>query len=218
VPIASASLALSIVLSGSTGFLGGLAAAFAAVWVAHLAERQRQASQQEQDARSERAQAMRSARILDSALQEAEALITASVVDKNRLWVERIEVPDRAIWLDLRGDIAAILEPPEWIAVNAGFLALGHMRDVGADYRNLGYDDATDLTPRIQGIFEPVRRDISAARQALVPAAYPKHIDLPQGHPMAALRAERQAPSQPPTATDPASNVAALPPDWEALR
>jgi hypothetical protein len=218
VPVASASLALSIVLSGSTGFLGGLAAAFAAVWVAHLAERKRQASQQEQDARSERAQAMRTARILDSALQEAEALLTTSVVDRNRLWVERLEVPDRAIWLDLRGDIAAILEPPAWIAVNAGFLALGHMRDVGADYRNLGYDDATDLTPRIQGIFEPVRRDIGAARQALVPAAYPEHIELPQGHPMLALRAERKAPSQPPTATDPASNIAALPPDWEALR
>lgn len=217
-PVASASLALSIVLSGSTGFLGGLAAAFAAVWVAHLVERKRQESQQEQDARSERAQAMRTARILDSTLQEAEALLTTSVVDKNRLWVERLEVPDRAIWLDLRGDIAAILEPSAWIAVNAGFLALGHMRDVGADYRNLGYDDTNDLTPRIQGIFEPVRRDISAARQALAPAAYPEHILLPQGHPMLALRAEQQAPSPPPATDEASPNIDVLPPDWEALR
>lgn len=132
VTVASGSLALSIVLSGSVGFLGGLAAAFGALWAVHLADQKRQAFQREQDARRVRAQTMRAARILDSALQEAEALLTSSVVTKNRLWVDSLEVPDRAIWLDLRGDIAAIPESPAWIVVNAGFLALGHLRDFGA--------------------------------------------------------------------------------------
>jgi hypothetical protein len=43
------------------------------------------------------------ARILDSALQEAEALLTTAVVNKNRLWPISLEVPDRAVWLELRG-------------------------------------------------------------------------------------------------------------------
>jgi hypothetical protein len=108
VTVASGSLALSIVLSGSAGFLGGLAAAFGAVWAAHLADQKRQASQREQDARSERAQTMRAARILDSALQEAEVLLTSSVVSRNRLWAGSLEVLHRTVWLELRGDIAAI--------------------------------------------------------------------------------------------------------------
>jgi hypothetical protein len=218
VTVASGSLALSILLSGSIGFFGGLAAAFGAVWAARLSEQKRQAFQHEQDARSQRAQAMRAARILDSALQEAEALLTASVVNSNRLWARSHEVPDKALWLELRGDIAAIVEPSAWIAVNAGFLGLGHMRDFEAGYRNLGYDDMTDLTPRIQAVFEPVLRDIRAAREALIPAAYPDHIRLPEGHPMLALRAEQQAPERPPAAAEPSPAVDVLPPDWEALQ
>jgi hypothetical protein len=218
VTLASGSLALSIALSGSVGFFGGLAAAFGAVWAAHLAERRRQAFEREQDARNARAEAMRAARILDSALQEAEALVTTSVVNKNRLWPDSLDVPDRAVWPDLRGDIAAILEPPEWITVNVGFLAVGHLRDFGAGYRNLGYDDTSDLTREIQGTFEPVLRDIRAAREALAPAAYPDNIRLPEGHPMLALRAEQEAASTPPPAAGPSPRVDVLPPDWDWLQ
>jgi hypothetical protein len=217
VTVAAGSLALSVVLSGGAGFLGGLAAAFGAVWASRLAEQKRQSSQAEQDARSERAQTMRAARILDSALQEAEALLTTSVLNTNRLWVASLEVPDRAIWLDLRGDIAAILEPAAWIAVNSGFLALDHMRGAAAGYRNLGYDDTTDLTPRIHGAFEPLLRDIRAARAALAQVAYPDHIQLPAGHPMLALRAEQRAATSPP-ADESSPDVGVVPPDWEALR
>ncbi len=216
--VASGSLALSIILSGGVGFFGGLAAAFGAVWAAHLAERKRQAFARDQDARGARAQAMRAARILDSALQEAEALLTTSVVDKNRLWPDSLPVPDRAVWLDLRGDIAAILEPPAWITVNVGFLAIGHLRDLGTGYRNLGYDHTTDLTQAIQGIFEPILRDIRAAREALAPAAYPDHIRLPEGHPMLALRAEQEAASAAPPGAEPPPRVDVLPPDWDWLQ
>jgi hypothetical protein len=136
---------------------------------------------------------MQTARILDSALIEAEALLKSNVVKNNRLWPDILAVPDRTVWLELRGGIAAILEPPAWIIVNVGFLALGHMRVFEAEYRKLGYDDTTDLTPASQRVFEPVLSDIRAAREALHPVAYPDHIRLPEGHPMLALLAEQRA-------------------------
>jgi hypothetical protein len=124
---------------------------------------------------------------------EAEWLLTWFVVARNRLWPDNLAVPDKAVWPELRGGIAAILEPAAWITLNVGFIALGHMSDFDASYRKLGYDDTTDLTPEIQGIFEPVLRDIRAAREALHAVAYPDHIRLPEGHPMLALVAEQRA-------------------------
>jgi hypothetical protein len=39
----------------------------------------------------------------------------------------------------------------------------------------------------------PILRDLSAAREALHPVAYPDHIRFPEGHPMLALLAEQRA-------------------------
>jgi hypothetical protein len=136
---------------------------------------------------------MKAARILDSVLQQAEALLQISVVENDTLWVDTLEPPDTAVWPELRGDIADILDPSAWNAVNVGFLAVDHMRAFEAGYRELGYDDTTELTQRQQEIFAPVIRDVSAAREALHPVAYPEHIRLPEGHPMLALLAEQQA-------------------------
>jgi hypothetical protein len=60
---------LTLGLAG-IGVFGTLAGAFVGMWTAGLIERKRQAFQREQDARGQRAQAMQSARILDSALME----------------------------------------------------------------------------------------------------------------------------------------------------
>jgi hypothetical protein len=143
---------------------------------------------------------MQTARILDSVLMEAEALLKMSVVKEKRLWVDSLKVPDGAVWYELRGGIAPVLEPAAWISVNVGFLALDHMRVFEAGYRQLGYDHMTDLTAGIQGIFEPVLNNIQSAREALHPVAYPDHIRLPEGHPMLALLAEQQVSSQQPNA------------------
>jgi hypothetical protein len=133
---------------------------------------------------------------------EAEWLLQWFVVEKDRKWPDNLAVPDRAVWAELRGGIAAVLEPSAWITVNVGFIALGHMSDFEASYRKLGYDDTTELGPRIQGIFEPVLRDLRAAREALHPVAYPDHVRLPEGHPMLALLAERRAANPPPPDTE----------------
>lgn len=169
VTVASSSLTLSLVHSlGPAAFgFGVLADALIAMRSTDRTVRKRQVFQREQDARAVRAQTMQAARILDSALMEAEALLEMSVVKTNRLWVDSLTVPDETVWHELRGEIAHILDPPAWITVNVGFLALGHMRMFEAGYRKLGYDDTTDLTPEIRGNFEPVLRDISAAREAL---------------------------------------------------
>jgi hypothetical protein len=71
------------------------------------------------------------------------------------------------------------------------------MRYFAASYRKLGHDDTTELSPREQETFAPIIRDISAAREALHPVAYPDHIRLPEGHPMLALLAEQQASGAP---------------------
>ena len=92
----------------------------------------------------------------------------------NQLWIDSLEAPDTAVWPELRGDIADILDPSGWIAINIGFLAVDHMRDFAADYRKLGHDDTTELSPRQQETFAPIIRDISAAREALHPVAYPR--------------------------------------------
>jgi hypothetical protein len=140
---------------------------------------------------------MKAARVLDSVLQQAEALLQTSVVKHNQLWVDSLEAPDTAVWPELRGDIADILDPSGWFAVNIGFLAVDHMRDFAAGYRKLGHDDTTELSPRQQETFAPIIRDISAAREALHPVAYPDYIRLPEGHPMLALLAEQQASGAP---------------------
>ena len=69
------------------------------------------------------------------------------------------------------------------------------MSDFEAGYRSLGYDDTTDLGPAKQETFEPVLRDIQAARAALHPVAYPDHIRLPEGHPLLASRWDRETSS-----------------------
>jgi hypothetical protein len=194
--------ALSLGLAGIAVF-GTLAGGFIGMWSAQWAERKRQSFQREQDARRERAQSMQTARILDSVLMEAEWVLQWFVVEKNRLWPENLAVPDRAVWPELRGGIAAILEPGAWITVNVGFIALGHLSDMDASYRKLGYDDTTDLSPAIQRIFEPVLRDIRAAREALHPVAYPDHIRLPEDHPLLALRQEQRALRSPPPDAEP---------------
>ena len=183
---------LIFALVAGIGVFGALAAGLLTMWSAHRIERKRQAFQREQDSRDQRAQAMQASRVLDSALMEAESMLTLYVVSNNRLWPDILAVPDRTAWLELRGGIAPLLEPPAWITVNVGFIALGHMRSFEIEYRKLGFDDTTDLTPEIQRAFEPALRDIRAAREALHPVAYPDHIRLPDGHPMLALLAERK--------------------------
>jgi hypothetical protein len=184
---------LAIGLALSSGALG----AFGAMWAMLRTERNRQAFERQQDSRRLRAQTMKAARILDSVLQEAEALLQTSVVKHNQLWVDSLEAPDVAVWPELRGDIADILDPSAWIAVNVGFLAVDHMRDFAVGYRKPGHDDTTEFTPRQKETFAPIIRDISAAREALRPVAYPDHIRLPAGHPMLALLAEQQASDAP---------------------
>jgi hypothetical protein len=197
--MASSTVALSL---GLAGIFGTFAAGLIGVWSAHLLERKRQVFQRDQDARGERAHAMQSARILDSALMEAEALVS-SVVKNGVLWTDLLAVPDGTVWPELRGSIAHILEPSGWFAINVGFLALGHMRSFEAEYRKLGYDDTSEATPRIQESFGPILRDLRAAREALHPVAYPDHIRLPEGHPMLALIAEQRASSSPPPGEEP---------------
>jgi hypothetical protein len=170
---------LTLGLAG-IGVFGTLAGAFVGMWTAGLIERKRQAFQREQDARGQRAQAMQSARILDSALMEAEAILSSTLKNKH-LWVDLITVPDGTVWPELRGGIAAFVEPPAWFAINIGFLAVVHMRGYDAEYRRLGYDHTSEVTPRIQESFEPILRDIRAAREALHPVAYPDYIRLPEG-------------------------------------
>ena len=197
--VASSTLALSLGLA-TIGVLGTLAGAFLGLISAHRLERKRQAFEREQTARRERAQAMQAARILDSALMEAEALLTKFVVEQKRLWPDFVAVPDRTVWLDLRGDIASLLYPGAWIDVNAGFIFLDRMRAFGAEYRKLGYDETgPDLAPDMQQGFEAVLNYIVSAREALFPVAYPDDIRLPEGHPMLALLAEqpRQSPAPP---------------------
>jgi hypothetical protein len=183
---------LVLALVAGIGVFGTLAAGLLTMWSAHRIERKRQAFQREQDARGQRAQAMQASRVLDSALMEAENMLTLYVLSNNRLWPDNLAVPDRTSWLELRGGIAPLLEPPAWITVNVGFMALDHMRSFETEYRKLGFDDTTDRTSGIQRVFEPVLRDIRSAREALHPVAYPDHIRLPEGHPMLALLAERK--------------------------
>jgi hypothetical protein len=70
--------------------LGTLVGVFVGVMSAHLLKRKRQAFEHEQTARTERAQAMQAARILDSALMEAEPRLTNSVVEQKRLWPDSL--------------------------------------------------------------------------------------------------------------------------------
>jgi len=197
-------IALALSVAGISGVLGAFGGAFVAMWAALRTERNRQAFEREQDARRERAQAMRAARILDSVLQQAEALLQFSIVNDKKLWVDGLEIPATAVWPEIRGEIAAILEPSAWIAVNVGFLAVDHMRMFEAHYRK---DDTTDLTPNAQALFSPVIRDIRAAREALHPVAYPDHIRLPQGHPMQVLLAEQRASSAPAPISAPSTKL-----------
>jgi hypothetical protein len=199
--MSSSTLALSL---GLAGIFGTLAAGLIGVWSAHLLERKRQVFQREQDARAERARVMQSARILDSALLEAEGL-ASSAVKGGTLWVDLLAVPDGAVWPELRGSVAHILEPSGWFAVNMGFMALGHMRGFEAEYRKLGYDHTSEATPKIQESFRPILHHLRAAREALHPVAYPDHIRLPDGHPMLALLAEQRAANASPAGSEPSA-------------
>ncbi|MFI9451026.1 hypothetical protein [Amycolatopsis sp. NPDC052450] len=175
------------------GLLGAVTGALVTRWSAHGVERKRQAFQLEQDARSERAQAMRSARVLDSALMEALALLNFSVRKNKRLWPDNLAVPDTSIWIELRGDIAAILDPKPWLRVHMGFRTVNDLRIMEGSYRALGYDETKDLPSGALEVAEPAHRLIEMAREALHPVAYPDHIRLPAGHPMLALLAEQEA-------------------------
>lgn len=135
---------------------------------------------------------MQAARILDSVFMEAEGLLNVSVMKNGRLWSDILAVPDRTVWLELRGSIAAILDRSAWTRVNVGFIALGHMHLFEIECRKLGQDDTTDLSTRQQAAFRPVLKDIRAAREALSPVAFPDHILLPEGHPMRVLLAEHK--------------------------
>jgi hypothetical protein len=170
---------------------GGVAGGFVAMWSAHKVERKRQGFQREQDARQERAQAMQTARVLDSDLMAAEVALSTAV-NRGQLWVDQIRIPEGTLWFELRRDIAAILEPHAWIAVNVGFRALNDMRVFEVEYRKLGYDHTSETSPQIKKVFQPVLNDIRAAREALHPVAYPDHIRLPDGHPLMALLTEQR--------------------------
>lgn len=171
---------------------GTVAGAFVGLLSGSVIERRRQSFELEREARRDRAQAMQAARILDSALMEAEAIGTHYVLERKRLWPENLVVPDKSGWLEWRGVIASVVDPSAWITLNIGFISLGHMSEFEVEYRKLGYDHETDLSSGARAGFEPVVRDISAARRALHPVAYPDHIRLPEGHPMLTLLAEQR--------------------------
>jgi len=173
----STALLLGMAAIGVAGTLGGALIGFMG---ARLIEAKRQLFQREQDAKSELARAIQATRILDLALMEAEALLTA-MMKNNRLWPDTLKVPADTDWLELRAVVAPILDPEPWWAVHLGFLAVSHMREFEAGWRKLGYDETKDLTPTKRASFDPVLRDIRKARDALAPVAYPDNVRLRDG-------------------------------------
>lgn len=156
--------------------LGTLAGAFVGMLTARSIESKRQEFEREQAERAEREHTMKTGRVLDSDLMEAQALLTKFVVKDKRLWPDHLSAPDATVWLELRGTIAVVVEPADWITLNVGFLAVRHMQDFWVGYRELGMDETTPLDSKAQEVFRPVLDDIVSARQALHPVAYPNHV------------------------------------------
>jgi hypothetical protein len=125
--------------------------------------------------RRERSEMMRAARVLDSELLAMEAMLKHFVVSKHQLWPDTIEEPEGLVWPELRAVVATAVNPAGWITLNNGFRAMADARAFAEEHRK-SYDFPAALPPSQEALYESPLKDITKARAALHPVAYPDHV------------------------------------------
>jgi len=163
-------------LLGVAGILGALTGALIGARVGLQVERRRQEFERDENERRERLRIMQAARVLDSELMAAEAVLDLFVIKKNTLWPDTIAYPDSAVWPELREVVATNVDPSGWIALNVGFHAIDDARVFREEYGRMGHDDTWDLPPDVKALFQSPLAHIRKAREALHPVAYPDHV------------------------------------------